>query len=193
MSSCCDEEGLSCIQVNGRDRGPWPPTFQSSVSCCHGIPAMQPGSHPCPISFYPPRVGPPPTPTPTVSYLHRTTLLHASKTSQFLSYFAQRQVHTYCYRPGGSEWIVPDLMTVILKSFPAPTPFPPTPPCRPSRFLTSTGFPQRLENLENESGHFTEKSWNIIDWPKVMEFCECSWSFTNFAPELYQICIFCHC
>ena len=78
---------------------------------------------------------------------------------------------------------MPDRMTVILKSFPAPTPFSPRPPCRPSGFLTSTGFPQRLENLENESGHFMEKSWNIINWPKVMEFSDQSW---NCAPELYQ-------
>ena len=24
--------------------------------------------------------------------------------------------------------------------------------------------------------------------PKVMEFCDELWNFTNFAPELYQIC-----
>ena len=35
-----------------------------------------------------------------------------------------------------------------------------------------------------------EKSWNMKNWPKVMEFCYQSWNFTNFAPELYQICIF---
>ena len=33
-----------------------------------------------------------------------------------------------------------------------------------------------------------EKSWNMKNWPKVMEFCDQSWNFTNFAPELYQIC-----
>ena len=31
------------------------------------------------------------------------------------------------------------------------------------------GFPRRLENLENENGH--EKSWNMKNWPKVMDFC----------------------
>ena len=38
-----------------------------------------------------------------------------------------------------------------------------------------------------------EKSWNMKDWPKVVEFCDQSWNFTNFAPpppELYQICNF---
>ena len=35
-----------------------------------------------------------------------------------------------------------------------------------------------------------EKSWNMKNWPKVMRFCDQSWNFTNFAPELYQICIF---
>ena len=30
-----------------------------------------------------------------------------------------------------------------------------------------------------------EKSWNMKNWPKVMEFCDQSWNFTNFAPELY--------
>ena len=29
-----------------------------------------------------------------------------------------------------------------------------------------------------------EKSWNIENKPKVMEFCNQSWNFTNFAPEL---------
>ena len=33
-----------------------------------------------------------------------------------------------------------------------------------------------------------EKSWK--NWPKVMEFCDQSWNFTNFAPKFYQICIF---
>ena len=43
-----------------------------------------------------------------------------------------------------------------------------------------TGFPQRREN---ESGHgkIMEKSWNIKNWPKVMEFCDQSWNFTNFV------------
>ena len=34
-----------------------------------------------------------------------------------------------------------------------------------------------------------ETSWNM-NWPKVTELCDPSWNFTNFAPELYQICIF---
>ena len=38
-----------------------------------------------------------------------------------------------------------------------------------------------------------EKSWNMKNWPKVMEFCLQSWNFTNFAPKMYQICVFfCH-
>ena len=35
-----------------------------------------------------------------------------------------------------------------------------------------------------------EKSWSMKNWPKVMEFCDQSWNYTNFAPKLYQICIF---
>ena len=35
-----------------------------------------------------------------------------------------------------------------------------------------------------------EKLWNTRNWPKVMEFYDQSWKFTNFAPELYQICMF---
>ena len=35
-----------------------------------------------------------------------------------------------------------------------------------------------------------EKSWNMKNWPKVMEFCDHSWNFTNFPKELYQICMF---
>ena len=35
-----------------------------------------------------------------------------------------------------------------------------------------------------------EKSWNMKYWPKVMECCDQSWNFTNFASELYQISIF---
>ena len=34
-----------------------------------------------------------------------------------------------------------------------------------------------------------EKSWNMKDWLKVMEFCYQSWNFTNFAPKFYQICM----
>ena len=35
-----------------------------------------------------------------------------------------------------------------------------------------------------------EKSWNMKNWPKVIEFCAQSWNFTNFANKLYQICIY---
>ena len=35
-----------------------------------------------------------------------------------------------------------------------------------------------------------EKSWNMKNWSKVMEFCDQSWNFTNFAPKFYQFCIF---
>ena len=28
-----------------------------------------------------------------------------------------------------------------------------------------------------------EKSWNMQNWPKVMEFCDKLWNFTNFPPE----------
>ena len=35
-----------------------------------------------------------------------------------------------------------------------------------------------------------EKSWNMRDWPKVMEFCDQLWSFTNFAPKFYHILMF---
>ena len=34
-----------------------------------------------------------------------------------------------------------------------------------------------------------EKSLNMKNWPKVMEFYDQSWNFTNFNPELYQICM----
>ena len=34
-----------------------------------------------------------------------------------------------------------------------------------------------------------EKSWNMTNWPKVMEFCDQSWDFTNFPCRFYQICI----
>ena len=33
-----------------------------------------------------------------------------------------------------------------------------------------------------------EKSWNMTNLPKVMEFYFQSWNFTNFAPKMYQIC-----
>ena len=42
-----------------------------------------------------------------------------------------------------------------------------------------SGFPQRLENLENENGD-----------GKVIEFCDQSWNFTSFASKFDQICIF---
>ena len=35
-----------------------------------------------------------------------------------------------------------------------------------------------------------EKSWNMQNWPKVMERCYQSWNFANFAPKLYEICLF---
>ena len=35
----------------------------------------------------------------------------------------------------------------------------------------------------------TKKSWNMKNWPKVMEFCDQSWNFSNVAPGLFQICI----
>ena len=35
-----------------------------------------------------------------------------------------------------------------------------------------------------------EKSWNMKNWPNVMEFYDQSWNFTNFAAELYLISIF---
>ena len=28
------------------------------------------------------------------------------------------------------------------------------------------------------------------NWPKVMEFCDQSWNFTNYAPKIYQFCMF---
>ena len=40
-----------------------------------------------------------------------------------------------------------------------------------------------------------EKSWNIRNVPKVMEFCFQSWNFTHFAPELYGtklVDVYCH-
>ena len=35
-----------------------------------------------------------------------------------------------------------------------------------------------------------ERSWNMKNWPKVMDFCDQSWNFSNFAPKFYQICCF---
>ena len=40
---------------------------------------------------------------------------------------------------------------------------------------------QKQDNLENKM--VMEKSWNMTNWPKVMEFCYQSWNFTNFAPN----------
>ena len=34
-----------------------------------------------------------------------------------------------------------------------------------------------------------EKSRNMKNWPKVMGFCNQSWNFTNFVPELFSISI----
>ena len=50
-------------------------------------------------------------------------------------------------------------------------------------------FPRRQENLEKIK-MVMEKALNMKNWPKVMEFCAQSWSFTNFASKLCQICIF---
>ena len=47
---------------------------------------------------------------------------------------------------------------------------------------TETSRVPTEENLENENGH--GKSWNVQNWPEVMEFCYQSWNFTNYAPEL---------
>ena len=33
-----------------------------------------------------------------------------------------------------------------------------------------------------------EKSWNVKNCQKVIEFCDISWNLTDFAPEFYQIC-----
>ena len=35
-----------------------------------------------------------------------------------------------------------------------------------------------------------EKSWNMQNWPKVMEFCYESWNFTNFATKVHEVCMF---
>ena len=34
-----------------------------------------------------------------------------------------------------------------------------------------------------------EMSWNMQNWPKVMEFCYQSWNYANFAPNLYVSCM----
>ena len=52
-------------------------------------------------------------------------------------------------------------------------------------YSTAAGLPQRLENLENESGHGKIMGHEIF-FEKVMEFCDQSWNFTYVAPEFYQ-------
>ena len=37
--------------------------------------------------------------------------------------------------------------------------------------------------VPTETGNGYEKV--MENWPKVMEFCDQSWNFTNFAPKLY--------
>ena len=39
-----------------------------------------------------------------------------------------------------------------------------------------SGFPRRLENLENENGHGKV----MENWPKVMEFCDSDTEFYQF-------------
>ena len=34
-----------------------------------------------------------------------------------------------------------------------------------------------------------EKSWNMKNWPKVMEFCDQSWHFTSFDPNCAKFVI----
>ena len=49
-----------------------------------------------------------------------------------------------------------------------------------------SGFPQRLENLENENGHekVMEKSWmKMKSWPRVMKFCDSVMEFYQFCPQ----------
>ena len=58
------------------------------------------------------------------------------------------------------------------------------------------GFPQRLENLENENGH--GKVMKHEKWAKVMEFCDQSWNLLKkkrkkrkkkgIVPNLYVFC-----
>ena len=35
-----------------------------------------------------------------------------------------------------------------------------------------------------------EKSWKMKNWPKVMEFCDQSWEFYQFCPQMSMF--FCH-
>ena len=37
---------------------------------------------------------------------------------------------------------------------------------------------------------FMEKSWNMKNWPKAIDFCYQSCNFTNFAVTLCEICMF---
>ena len=34
-----------------------------------------------------------------------------------------------------------------------------------------------------------EKSWNVKNWPKVMELCLSVMEFYQFCPKMYQICM----
>ena len=35
-----------------------------------------------------------------------------------------------------------------------------------------------------------EKSWNMKNWPKLMEFCDQSWNSTNFTPNFIKFVFF---
>ena len=35
-----------------------------------------------------------------------------------------------------------------------------------------------------------EKSCDMINWEKVLGFCDQPWNFTDFVPNFYQICVF---
>ena len=52
--------------------------------------------------------------------------------------------------------------------------------------MVIAGFPRRLENLENENDHrkVMEKSWNMKNWPKVMEFLGSVMEFYQFFPRI---------
>ena len=58
-----------------------------------------------------------------------------------------------------------------------------------SMFTVISGFPQRLENLENENGH-----GKVMEHEKLAksheQFSDQLWNFTNFALKLCQISIF---
>ena len=56
------------------------------------------------------------------------------------------------------------------------------------QFRCMIRVPTETENLETwKKKMVIEKSWNMNNWPKVMEFCDQS---CNFTPKLCQICIF---